>query len=123
LFELAADAAGMVAEELVLAMYIAASAIVCDTDLSSSGYWIIYQPLWRLGMLHRVWERWKVIAHKIGIFQSRLLLNIFYFSILLPFGVGIKLFSDRLQLKPHQGPYWLGKASGSVDWEQAKRQF
>ena len=75
------------------------------------------------GMLRRVWERWKVIAHKIGIFQSRLLLNIFYFSILLPFGVGIKLFSDRLQLKPHQGPYWLGKASGSADWEQVKRQF
>ena len=74
-------------------------------------------------MLRRVWERWKVIAHKIGTFQSRLLLNVFYLSILLPFGLGVKFFSDRLHLKRHQGPHWIGKMSGSVNEEQAKRQF
>jgi len=74
-------------------------------------------------MFRRVWERWKVIAHKIGTFQSRLLLNVFYFSVLLPFGVGIKLFSDRLHLKRLQGPYWIAKASGSANVEDAKRQF
>ncbi len=50
-------------------------------------------------MLSRFWKQWKLIAHKIGNFQSRILLNIFYFIILMPFGLGVKLFSDPLHLK------------------------
>jgi hypothetical protein len=39
-------------------------------------------------MLRRLWHHWKVIAHRIGNFQSRVLLNVFYLLILLPFGLG-----------------------------------
>jgi hypothetical protein len=74
-------------------------------------------------MLRRLWERWKEIAHKIGTFQSRILLTIFYFLILLPFGMGVKLLSDPLHLKRRQGSHWIGKATGSSNWEYARRQF
>jgi hypothetical protein len=38
-------------------------------------------------MLRTLWERWKVVARKIGDVQSRLLLCVCYFVILAPFGL------------------------------------
>lgn len=49
--------------------------------------------------LKRLWETWKKIAHKIGTFQGKLLLTIFYFTILAPFGLFVKIFQDPLHLK------------------------
>jgi hypothetical protein len=74
-------------------------------------------------MLRRAWDRWKIIAHKIGVFQSRLLLNIFYFLIVLPFGLGVRIFTDTLQIKRRSGSHWISKVAGANNWEQAKRQF
>ena len=49
------------------------------------------------------WERWKKTAHKIGEFQSRFILSAFYYIIFAPFAIGVKLFSDPLQIKKYQG--------------------
>lgn len=38
----------------------------------------------------RIWNRWKSIAHKIGNFQARLILILFYFLILAPFALIVK---------------------------------
>jgi carbamoyltransferase len=37
-------------------------------------------------MLRQLWECWKRIAHTIGVWQSRVLLTVFYYVILAPFG-------------------------------------
>lgn len=75
-------------------------------------------------MLRRLWERWKVIAHKIGTFQSRVLLNVFYFVILAPFGLGVKLFADPLHIKRQNHSHWVQKESNSaLPWDSARRQF
>jgi hypothetical protein len=74
------------------------------------------------GKLKRALERWKVIAHKIGDFQSRLILSVFYFVIFAPFALGLKLFSDPLQLKTFHG--WTARDNADEDpAESAKRQF
>ena len=46
----------------------------------------------------RAWERWKVIAHAIGTFQARVLLSLFYFLIVPPFALIVKL-KDPLALR------------------------
>jgi hypothetical protein len=75
-------------------------------------------------MFRRLWERWKVIAHKIGTFQSRVLLNIFYFVILAPFGLGVKLFADPLRIKQQNHSHWLRNDSKPAPvCESARRQF
>ena len=45
-------------------------------------------------MLRKLWDRWMVLARKIGKFQSRILLTFFYFVIVLPFGLAVRLFAD-----------------------------
>jgi hypothetical protein len=75
-------------------------------------------------MLRRLWARWKVIARRIGEFQSRLLLCLFYFVILAPFGLGVRLLSDPLRLRRRSLSQWLPKqARTAAPWDQARRQF
>lgn len=43
------------------------------------------------GMLRRLWEWWKRTAIKIGDFNARLILTIFYFIILAPFSLLVRI--------------------------------
>lgn len=75
-------------------------------------------------MLRRLWARWTVIARRIGDFQSRLLLCLFYCVILAPFGVAVRMLSDPLRLRRQSPSHWLPKAvNTATPWEQARRQF
>jgi hypothetical protein len=69
-----------------------------------------------------LFARWKIIAHKIGEFQSRLLLSVFYFVVFAPFAVGIKTFSDPLQIKRFHG--WLTRTDAEENpAESSRRQY
>ena len=61
----------------------------------------------RVGVLSRIWRRWTVIAHRIGEVQARLLLSVFYFVIVAPFALGLRLLSDPLRLGRAVPPRWL----------------
>lgn len=71
--------------------------------------------------LKRIWQAWKKIAHKIGNFQARVLLTIFYGVLVFPFGMAARLFSDPLRIKqlPKQ---WLDRPDEPCDMEWARRQ-
>jgi len=71
-------------------------------------------------MLKRAWQAWKELAHKIGNFQARVLLTIFY-AILFPFGLATRLFNDSLRIKrpPQQ---WLDHPNDAYDMQWARRQ-
>ena len=49
-------------------------------------------------MLRRAWEGWKRFGKKVGDLQARVLLTIFYFVILAPFGLGMRA-ADPLGLR------------------------
>jgi hypothetical protein len=74
-------------------------------------------------MFYRLWERWKALAHLIGNFQARLLLSIFYFLVLSPFGLGVRLLSDPLALKKGRLPGWIPRSEQKTDtWQAARAQ-
>lgn len=64
-------------------------------------------------MLRRIWEAWKVVAKKIGDFNARVILTLFYFVLLAPLalvirkhdpmGIRIKKKQEWLQKTPPQG--------------------
>ena len=47
-------------------------------------------------MLKRLWNGWKGFARVTGGFQSRILLGLFYFSVVAPFGILVRIFGDPL---------------------------
>ncbi|MCS6842711.1 MAG: hypothetical protein NZ528_00065 [Caldilineales bacterium] len=74
-------------------------------------------------MLRNLWHRWLGFAQKIGTFQSRVLLTLFYFLVVTPFGLAVRLFSDPLDRKrrPAQSA-WKSRATRDVDLTAARRQ-
>jgi hypothetical protein len=73
-------------------------------------------------ILKSLFARWKIIAHKIGEFQSRLILSVFYFVIFAPFALGLRMFSDPLQLRQFYG--WTARNDGEgAPEENSRRQF
>jgi hypothetical protein len=77
------------------------------------------RPLWR-----RLWEGWKRFGKKLGNFQARLLLGIFYAIFLAPFAVMLRWLSDPLAIKPGSKRGWLPRGDQETSAEElAKRQF
>lgn len=71
-----------------------------------------------------LWGRWKTFARKVGIFQSRMILSIFYFLVIPPFAAITKIFSDPLELNKSGPAKWHPKEAGQEDFfQKSKRQF
>ncbi|HKN17303.1 MAG TPA: hypothetical protein VJX47_10190 [Candidatus Sulfotelmatobacter sp.] len=74
-----------------------------------------------LKALKSLWEGWKKIAHKIGNFQARVLLTVFYAVLVLPFGLAARLFSDPLRIKKRPTE-WLDHPDEPADMAWARKQ-
>jgi len=72
--------------------------------------------------LKDLWRWWQKIAKKIGDFQARLILTLFYFVVVLPLGLIVRLFSDPLGRKKTSAG-WEVKSETPSNVESARRQF
>lgn len=76
-------------------------------------------------MLKKFWNEWKIAAKYIGDFQSRLLLSVFYFTLLAPFGLLARFFDNSLELRfdqPRQTG-WVKRQPAPDTLEEASRHF
>jgi hypothetical protein len=64
-----------------------------------------------MAFLRKVWHRWKQFGQLIGDFVARLVLTLFYFTVLAPFGLGVRWRSDPLQLRPRTASWRRHKAA------------
>jgi hypothetical protein len=81
-------------------------------------------PKENTSIIRRAWEWWKRVARKIGDFQARILLTVFYFLFFAPFALAIRFLTDPLSIKNNDNPEWEIKSqSEGTTIEQAKRQF
>ena len=75
-------------------------------------------------LLTTIWRKWKLVARKIADFQARVLLFVFYFVVLGPFAVGVKMSSDPLRLHIKHPNVWLKRPEIDADaLTLARRQF
>jgi hypothetical protein len=71
-----------------------------------------------------LFERWKRIAKKIGDFQARLILTLFYLFIIGPFALVVRLRADPLAIKGRASRGWLPCAGRKgTALERAMEQF
>lgn len=70
------------------------------------------------------WGRWKELSQKAADFQARILLTVFYFTLMVPFGVVFGMVKDPLRIKRRpSGTYWLDRKPTSESLADAQRQF
>lgn len=74
------------------------------------------RDIWRLA-----WDRFNLIGTIIGDVQGRVLITAFYFTILIPFGLGSRLLSDPLRQRTSE-TVWLERDAVPADLESARRQ-
>ena len=70
------------------------------------------------------WHRWVHFSARFGDYQSRVILTLLYFTVVLPFGLGVRLFSDPLNT--HKAPAesaWHPWEMSSKNIEEGRRQF
>jgi hypothetical protein len=76
------------------------------------------------GPLRRVWDGWKVFATGIGNYQGRLMFAFFYFVVVTPFGLGVRLFSDPLKVRQvERATCWSERSFVKHDLETGREQF
>ncbi|MBN1581603.1 MAG: hypothetical protein JXA89_12940 [Anaerolineae bacterium] len=75
-------------------------------------------------LLERAWDGWKRFAQQMGNFQGRVLLAMFYFVVVTPFGLLVRLFSDPLRVKQRgRTSFWLNRPAADMDLEKTRSQF
>lgn len=74
------------------------------------------------------WHRFSIISSIISDANARMISVIFYFTILVPFGIGSSLLSDPLRRKTtsgnmaHPGLAWVDRDPVPTDLDSAKQQ-
>jgi hypothetical protein len=72
----------------------------------------------------RIWTYFSAFSQRIGNYQSRMLLALFYFVIVFPFGIGVRLISNplRIRRRPDRSS-WVARERTDTNLESARSQF
>ena len=76
-----------------------------------------------LNWLKQLWEAWKKLGKFIGDIVGRIALTLLYFTLVLPFGLGTRFFSDPLNMKlTEAASYWHQRPETKDSLEEARGQ-
>ena len=73
--------------------------------------------------LRKGWQAWKRIGQLIGDLMGRLVLTVFYFTLFMPFGLGVRFFGDPLAIRPPSHAKWLERRTQDLTLDDARRLF
>jgi hypothetical protein len=74
-------------------------------------------------VLAGIWRAWKRIGRAIGDLIGRFVLTVFYFTIFVPFAVGVRVFHRS---NPHGGAsagHWINRELDTDNMIKAKRLY
>lgn len=75
-------------------------------------------------LVKRLWFKWNLFALRMGGFQSRIFLAIFFFLVVSPFAFITKIFSDPLRIKDRDfKSHWVERIESKLNLESFRRQF
>jgi hypothetical protein len=69
------------------------------------------------------WKIWKRIGQFIGDWIGRLFLTVFYFTIFMPFALGVMLRGDPLAMRPHHRANWLERKTRDLTLKDSWRLY
>ena len=74
-------------------------------------------------IIRKLWESWKAFGRLLGNIVARVALSIFYFTVFVPFGLGVRWFSDPLQIKTKPSSLWRPRTTTDQTLTEVERQF
>ena len=76
-----------------------------------------------MNLLRKAWDAWKRIGQFVGDVVARVVLTLFYFTFFAPFGLGMRLWGDPLQIRRRQQIAWLARSIRDLNLDDARRLF
>ena len=73
--------------------------------------------------LRKVWQAWKRIGQAIGDTIARVVLTIFYFTLFVPFGLGVRFLTDPLGIRQRGRSKWLERTTHDQTLKDSRRLF
>ena len=73
--------------------------------------------------LRKGWHAWKRIGQFMGDLLGRLVLTVFYFTLFMPFALGVRLFGDPLAIRPEVRAKWVERTTHDLTLEDSRRLF
>jgi len=73
--------------------------------------------------LRKVWEAWKRFGQFIGDMIGRVVLTVFYFTLFMPFALGVRFFGDPLAMRPSSRVKWVERTTHDLTLEDSRRLF
>jgi hypothetical protein len=71
-----------------------------------------------------IWNAWKKVGEFIGNLIGRVFLMLFYLTVVLPFGLALRLFGDPLRIgSKFKAPSWIVRKPETVSIEASYNQF
>jgi hypothetical protein len=74
-------------------------------------------------VLGKIWETWKQIGRFIGDQVGRVFLTLFYFTLFMPFAVGLMLRGDPLTIRRHWRAHWLERTTRDLTLRDSRRLY
>lgn len=73
--------------------------------------------------LRKAWQAWKRIGQFIGDAIGRVVLTVFYFTLFVPFALGVRIWGDPLLMRPLNRAKWLERKTRDLTLEESRRLF
>lgn len=75
-------------------------------------------------IIRLAWARFGIITGVIGEIQGRAIVTLFYYTILVPFGLGSRFLSDPLRFRRTENtkPHWIDRTPVGATLEEAREQ-
>lgn len=74
-------------------------------------------------MLNRLWSAWQRLGRWMGDLVARVFLTVFYFTLMLPFGLLVRLTQDPLDLRKDATLNWIGRETKDQTLSEAERLY
>jgi hypothetical protein len=92
-----------------------ADALKKKSNLSRSGR--------KMETLRKVWHGWKRFGQFMGDLIGRLVLTVFYFTLFMPFGLGVRFLGDPLALRHLGHSKWLERTTKDLTLDDTRRLY
>jgi len=74
-------------------------------------------------LIEKFWHHWQAFGQFLGNWLGRIALTVFYFTVFVPFGLGVRFFADPLHIKKQPAELWRPRSTGDKTLEDVLRQF
>ena len=73
--------------------------------------------------LRKIWQAWKRFGRFMGDQIGRVVLTVFYFTLFVPFALGVRFFGDPLAMRASSRIKWVERTTHDLTLEDSRRLF